>query len=136
MDNTLKRIFEEDKNKIKLGLIRGRHDIPEVEEYLIDGIIEDVTDLRNIRNLIHDKLSSLITYEQVHENLADGTTRPIKDTFQSKEKVYIYVTGLTQVTTTVMLYCLKNNIQLTLMFYNSDAKTYFPQEVDLDELNL
>lgn len=126
----LKRIFEEDaNNKVKLGLIKGIHDIPEVKEYIIEGIIEDVTDLDAIYNSIHERLSSIVTFEKLQGNLSGDTSYPSKEIVKSKETLYVYVTGLTQVTTTLMIFCFRDNIKLTLMFYNNQSNTYFPQFV-------
>lgn len=85
-----------------VGAIKGRHDLP-VEDYIFDGAVNPL-ELEGI-------------YETVSKKL-DGFT-----------SVTLYVTGLTVVTTTVMKYCFKNNISLTLMHYDRDSNSYYPQEI-------
>lgn len=88
----------------KMGLIRGRHEIPDVDDYVFDDTIADVTDLSAMESIIARKL--------------DGC-----------ETLDLYVTGLTVALVEVIKYCNRNSIYLTLWHYNAETGEYFPQKV-------
>lgn len=89
---------------MKLGLIRGRHEIAEVEDYIFDNAIEDVTNLAAMTEVVANKLRNIKSLD-------------------------LYVTGLTVATTTVVKYCIDNDIELTLYHYNTATNTYYSQVI-------
>jgi hypothetical protein len=98
--------------KMTLGLCRGRHDIPGVEEYIYPGEVNPL-DL-------------------------DGMKRTVHSALKNCNRLDLYVTGLTVALVEVINYCCYNYIPLTLWHYNRDSGEYYPQTVatctDLDLL--
>ena len=89
---------------VELGLVKGRHEIPGIEEYIFETV-EDVLDFKSMHNQVHSKLS--------HH---DGG-------------VVVYVTGLTACLVEVINYCTLNLIPLTLMHWDRETGNYVPQTV-------
>lgn len=87
---------------LRIGLCRGRHDIKDITSYIFENTIEDITDLNSM-------------YKSVEKTL------------KGQEKVDLYVTGLTVATTTVVKYCINNDIKLSLWHYNNANNDYFEQ---------
>lgn len=103
------------ERKIKLGLCKGRHNIQGVQEYIFENIL-DPTNLK----YMHDKaLETINKYSSDVDYLY----------------LYLYVTGLTVATTSVINAVLyhnrtyKNRVILTLYHYNKDTDTYYPQQI-------
>ena len=91
---------------MKVGLVKGRHSLPvEIENYIFDKEIEDLTALEEIYKVVEKKLKEIDT----------------------KETLEVYVTGLTVALTTVIKYCFNNYINLTLYHFNKESGEYFPQ---------
>lgn len=87
---------------LTVGAVYGRHEMP-CNKFLFMGEVNPLN-LEGIYDTVSKKL--------------DGF-----------ESVTLYVTGLTVVTTTVMKYCFKHNISLTLMHYDRENDSYYPQEI-------
>ncbi|MCS4487172.1 hypothetical protein [Staphylococcus americanisciuri] len=92
--------------ELSLGLVAGRHEIDDVDEYIFDGV-KDVFDFADMQRQIHDKLCDA-------------------------EAVTLYVTGLSVCLVEVMNYCIFNNVNLTLMHYDRESDTYVAQETMCD----
>ena len=90
-------------NELIVGLIKGRHEMP-VENYIFENEIKDVFDFVSIENQIENFIK---------ENKAN--------------KLIVYVTGLTCVTSALIKVCNKYNIKLILMHYNRESNNYIPQ---------
>ena len=90
---------------MKFGLIKGRHDIPDVDEYIFDGDVSPV-DVQG-------------TFEDAYDFLKE---------YKGK-KVDIYVTGLTMALVSAMNAARSLDIDLTLYHYDRENNKYFPQEV-------
>lgn len=86
----------------EIGLINGRHQLP-VSEYVFE----------EIKNIFDFKAME----EQIHSKLKYAT------------KVTLYVTGLTAAVSSVVAYCVRNDIELTLMHYDTETTEYIPQTV-------
>ena len=113
--------------EIKVGLIKGRHEMP-VDNYIFDEI-NDVLDFdsmnKQIVNFINDNINvyaaygcgiNQIGYEDVEVLTADT-------------KLIVYVTGLTSVTAELIKVCALKGIHLTLMHYDRDTNDYLPQVI-------
>ena len=88
---------------IKLGAIKGRHDMP-VFDYIFDGEVNPL-DLAGI-------------YRQIRRKVSGYTS------------VDLYVTGLTVVTAAVIHICYQENIGLTLYHYDRESGDYYPQKME------
>lgn len=88
-----------------LGLIRGRHEIPQVKDNYIFDKIEDVKDTKAMYQIAFEKIKQ---YEYID----------------------LYVTGLTVALISVINVCIDNNIELTLYHYDIESGEYYPQKVN------
>ena len=88
------------------GLIQGRHEISEVKEYIFENAL-DPADIQGIRSLAQKSL----------EFLSKG------------DSLKVYVTGLTVALVEVINICHSKGARLTLMHFDREKGTYFPQEI-------
>ena len=88
------------------GLIQGRHEISEVKDYIFTNTL-DPADIQGIRSLAQKSL----------EFLSKG------------DKLTVYVTGLTVALVEVINICHSKGVRLTLMHFDRNTGSYFPQEV-------
>lgn len=88
------------------GLVQGRHEIPDVSEYIFENAL-DPADIQGIRSLAQKSL----------EFLSKG------------DSLTVYVTGLTAALVEVINICHSKGAKLTLMHFDRNTATYFPQEV-------
>lgn len=88
------------------GLIQGRHEISEVTEYIFSNTL-DPADIMGIRSLAAKNLGFL----------------------KAGDSLTVYVTGLTVALVEVINICHEKGVRLTLMHFDRDTATYFPQEV-------
>lgn len=91
---------------MKYGLIRGRHDIPDVERYIFESAIEDVKDVKAL-------------YSTAYMAIAP----------YAKEGIDLYVTGLTVACAAVIKAAYSLEIRLSLWHYDSQSGTYFEQPI-------
>ncbi|WP_248622437.1 hypothetical protein [Enterococcus cecorum] len=88
----------------KVGLIKGRHDMP-VEIYIVDEEIKNIFDY----DLLRKKVTKRI------------------ETMKIPDRLEVYVTGLTPVLAEVIVCCQKKGIPLSLMHYNFEIEGYEEQ---------
>lgn len=88
------------------GLIQGRHEISEVTEYIFSNTL-DPADIQGIRSLAKKSL----------EFLSKG------------DSLKVYVTGLTVALVEVINICHSKGVRLTLMHFDRNTGSYFPQDV-------
>lgn len=88
---------------MKIGTVKGRHDLP-VEYYIFEEGIKDPTNLEELYETVAEKLENVDTVE-------------------------LYVTGLTVVTTTVINYCLDTTKPLTLYHFDRETNSYYKQPI-------
>lgn len=86
-----------------LGLCSGRHEIPNVSEYVFDANI-DPTDI-------------------------PALNRQAAKVLAGADHVDLYVTGLSVALLAVVRYCITNDITLTCYHFNRDSGEYYPQQV-------
>ena len=94
-----------------VGLIKGRHEIAAVEEYIFNDAIKDVTDIEGLYNHAFERLMP-------HRN----------------EQINLYVTGLTVACTTVIKVCIDNDINLSLWHFDTQTCTYYEQVINRVEI--
>lgn len=88
------------------GVVQGRHEISEVKDYIFTNTL-DPADRQGIRSLAQKSL----------EFLSKG------------DNLTVYVTGLTVALVEVINICHEKGARLTLMHFDRNTGTYFPQEV-------
>lgn len=113
--------------EIKVGLIKGRHEMP-VDNYIFDKInnVLNFNDMnKQICNFINDNINvygaygcgiNQIGYEDI-------------EVLTSDTKLIVYVTGLTSVTAELIKVCALKGISLTLMHYDRESGDYLPQVI-------
>lgn len=99
----LKEVYDYDT----LGLCAGRHEIPNVSDYVFDSI-EDITDVDGLQLRATQKLESL----DLRNGLLD-----------------LYVTGLTPALIATLNAARQLNIIVSLYHYNTQTEKYFRQFV-------
>lgn len=114
---------------VKVGLIRGRHEMP-VTGYIFDGAIEDVHDYKGMDSHIF-----LWLRENVDVHITDfgrGLNQASDEDvrcFTSGKSLTVYVTGLTAVTASLIRVCALYGVHLTLMHFNSATGDYESQPI-------
>lgn len=88
------------------GLIQGRHEISEVKDYIFTNTL-DPADIMGIRSLAAKNLGFL----------------------KAGDSLKVYVTGLTVALVEVINICHSKGVRLTLMHFDRNTGSYFPQEV-------
>ena len=130
-------------NVLKMALCEGRHSIPDaVDGAIFPATIEDVTDVRGLEvaaeaaiaraALAHYRAGEsqylpTAKYAQAVEDMGRFPRVDVAPTFG----LVIYVTGLTVALVAVINACLRVGISVTLMHYNRDTGSYYPQDVRL-----
>lgn len=120
------RIKEGKMNEVRVGLIKGRHEMP-VEEYIFDGPILDVHDYTHISDIIVEFLENRVG---IGRKIGVGFDQDSYDEVPllcGKADLVVYVTGLTPVTAELVFACIRNGVKLTLMNYDSGTGNYVPQ---------
>ncbi len=92
------------KQEYHVALCEGRHDIPGAVDGSIFPNTVDPTDLDGL-------------YDTAAKEL-DGI-----------KKVTVYVTGMTQALVAVIKVCMKENISLTVMYYDRETGNYISDEI-------
>lgn len=92
----------------KLATILGRHEMP-VEDAFFFNQVDNVTDVDSLNEKINQKLDQLKV--------------------KADDKLVVYVSGLTVVTTAIIAVCAQRNIHVTLMHFDAVTKKYFSQNV-------
>ena len=109
--------------KIEVGLIKGRHDMP-VDNYIFEKV-EDMFDYNGIReHIVH-----FINTEVGVKYAEDG----IVYTSKGLKQLVVYVTGLTAVACEVVDICNSMGVPLTLMHYDRDTGEYRAQVLSTAE---
>lgn len=88
--------------KYTYGLCRGRHDIPDVSDYIFDN---------QVNPLDVDGL-----YDHVRETIPEDC-----------HELVLYATGLTVALLAVVRYCANNDVGLTVKHFDRDSNEYYPQ---------
>ena len=103
--------------RIKMGTIRGRHEMP-VDGYFLDEVKEP-SSMNEVTAKVASKMANLFA-----EHIRYKYGRP-----RSYLALDLYVTGLTSVTAEIIAECAANGIPLTLYHYNTRNGEYVPQVI-------
>lgn len=107
------------KKNIKMGLIRGRHQMP-VEEYVLDRV-DDPADIPAIRQAVADRLTAVFEpYMGIGTanmpNALEYVDVPVRKCVGAR--LDLYVTGLTSAALETVSYCHRNGIEVSAWHYN------------------
>lgn len=95
-----------EKQNIIMGLVEGRHPLP-VSDY------------------IFEEVANVLDFDALNK----GVEAKLADVNGDKERLTVYVTGLTAATASVISYCASKGIELTLMHFDRESGNYLPQVV-------
>lgn len=107
---------------ITVGLIKGRHDMP-VDSYIFDEDINPM-DFDVIEDGVVDWINSIGRFK-LEDSFLMFPYLPEDGGIQ----VVLYVTGLSAALASVIRWCAKCHIFLTLMHYDKETGEYKPQEI-------
>ena len=93
---------------INVGLVKGRHEIPEVTNYIFKGTIENPSDFGSMWKVADDFIG---------------------DMDMSIKEINLYVTGLTAALIEVLNVAKEYGIKVNLFHYNPLDGKYYKQEV-------
>lgn len=113
--------------KIIVGLINGRHELP-VSEYIFESI-EDVNDFKGIRKHILGFLENNIGIKRVFGCGLNQIDYTDVELIRGCKELVVYVTGLTSVTAELIRCCALNGISLSLMHYDRESDSYREQVI-------
>lgn len=116
---------------IKMGLIRGRHEMP-VDLYILEKDVADPTDIMAIEQAVAERLG-----EVFEPYMGFGTVNvpsaieyvdvPVRKCVGAR--LDLYVTGLTAVTLAAVNYCHIHQIPVTAWHYNRATGEYVKQKI-------
>ena len=117
------------KNKIIVGMIEGRHNMPVTEYIFKEGEIKDVHDYdfiaKQITKFVKEKVGIHCTYG-IGLNQLDSSDVKI---FEGEKILIVYVTGLTPVTAELIRICALYGVRLTLMNFDTSISAYKEQVI-------
>lgn len=93
---------------INLGLVKGRHEIAEVEDYIFKRTIENPSDFGSMWKVADDYIG---------------------DMDMSVKEINLYVTGLTAALIEVLNVSKEYGIKVNLYHFNPNDQKYYKQEV-------
>ena len=115
--------------EIKVGLVKGRHDMP-INDYIFDEI-KDVLDFDKMNQIIYSFLESKVGISNITSigiNQADYSDVLC---VRGNKKLVVYCTGLTAAVAELIKVCMLNGVSLSLMHYNRDNDDYVEQQIIL-----
>ena len=92
----------------KFGMCKGRHEMP-VNKYIFGYTIRHPSNVKRLDALVEKKFQQL--------------------NIMPYDEILLYTTGLKVALISIINYCKKNNIKLTLMHYDKYAHRYYKQVV-------
>ena len=113
--------------EIKVGLIKGRHEMP-VDNYIFDEI-NDVLDFDSMNKQIINFINNNINVYTAYGCGINQIGYEDVEILTSDTNLIVYVTGLTSVTAELIKVCALKGISLTLMHYNKESSDYLPQVI-------
>ena len=113
--------------EIKVGLIKGRHEMP-VSNYIFDEI-NDVLDFDNMNKQIVNFINNNISVYAAYGCGINQIGYEDVEVLTSDTKLIVYVTGLTSVTAELIKVCALKGISLTLMHYDRESGDYLPRVI-------
>jgi hypothetical protein len=116
----------------KWGLVRGRHDIPDIDGYIFDDVIEDPLDFQTLAVKADEWAEALYNWldmEWVPEHNFSMALNELLDLPENEEwDIHIYVTGLTSALIAVLgVFKYWDTTGVTFWHYNRDTGEYVAQ---------
>ena len=102
--------------KLTIGLVEGRHDLPVSDFIYQEGDITFPLDMKKLAQIADKRLSEA------------GAISSFEDRF-NPTSINLYVTGLTAATTAVIRVALVKGYLLTLYHFDRDSQTWLPQTI-------
>lgn len=115
--------------EIRVGLIKGRHEMP-ISEYIFDEI-EDVLDFQKMNQTIYSFLENRIGISIVTSIGINQIDFSDVECLRGNKKLIVYCTGLTAAVAQLIKLCMLNGVSLSLMHYNRDNDNYVEQQIIL-----
>ncbi|MEE1154444.1 MAG: hypothetical protein UH241_04735 [Acutalibacteraceae bacterium] len=114
--------------EFKVGLIKGRHELP-VSEYIFSNELNFPLDYRELDKIVANFIEKNIEIETASGFAINSVSEGGSDHlyYVSKKRLVVYVTGLTACTASVIKICMHNGVHLTLMHYDPVTQEYMPQ---------
>lgn len=113
--------------RIKMGTIRGRHEMP-VDDYFLDEV-KDPSNISLMERIVSVKMFNLFKDHVTLEYTSGVNTAEPTICYVSDLALELYVTGLTSATAAIIKKCAVNGIPLTLYHYNTRNGEYVPQVI-------
>lgn len=113
--------------RIKMGTIRGRHEMP-VDDYFLDEVKEPLN-ISLMEQMVLAKMLNLFDGHVKLKYTSGVNTAEPTICYVSDLALDLYVTGLTSVTAEIIAECAANGIPLTLYHYNTRNGEYVPQVI-------
>ena len=102
--------------KLTIGLVEGRHDLPVTDYLFQEGDITFPLDMKELAQIADKRLSEA------------GAVTSFEDRFNPSQ-IDVFVTGLTAATTAVIRVALMKGYLLTLHHFDRDSQTWLPQTI-------
>lgn len=111
---------------LTVGLIKGQNEIPNsVERYIFEEGIKDIFDYESIRNHIRRFIKNEV--EVYFRIVRDDDDSILEYSYSGKRSLTVYVTGFKPIVCELVDLCNKYGVFLTLVHYNRDTGTWYPQ---------
>lgn len=109
---------------IKLGTVKGRHDMP-VDGYILESV-EDPGDIEGINRDVFKKLAEIFAphMKEGTVNIPNALEYVDVPAYVSGEELDLYITGLTSVAIAAMQFCHQNGITVHPYHYDRDTGSF------------
>lgn len=117
---------------MKWGLVKGRHDIPDIDGYIFDEPIENPLDFQALAHKADEWAEALYNWLDmgyVPEHNFSMANNPLLDLPENAEwNIHIYVTGLTSALIAVLgVFGYWSSVGVTFWHYDRDTGEYVQQ---------
>ncbi len=117
----------EKKKPIKVGLVRGRHELP-TDTYIF-GEIEDVFDFDGMYETAAAFIQQNIGVTKKAGRAINSASYTDDEVYRGDRELVVYVTGLTAALAAVIAACAAWGVPLTLMHHDRETGDYRPQTI-------
>lgn len=117
----------EKKQPIKVGLVRGRHELP-TDTY----IFEDVDDIFDVDAMYETASAFILKNIGVTKKAGraiNAASYTDDEVYRGDRELVVYVTGLSAALAAVIAACAAYGVPLVLMHYDRDTDDYRPQTI-------
>ena len=117
----------EKKQPIKVGLVRGRHELP-TDTYIFDEVA-DIFDVDAMYETASAFILKNIGVTKKAGRAINAASYTDDEVYRGDRELVVYVTGLSSAMAAVISACAAWGVQLTLMHYDRDTCDYRPQPI-------